>query len=120
MNPHPQYDCAIEEQHHRHKADAPSGTALTLAQDILSILDRKTTIAGDSLHLRAPLPEELSVGFIRSGEIPGKHTIIYTSENDTLSLQHTAHNRNGFALGAVIAAEWIHGKKGFYHFSDIF
>lgn len=120
MNPYPQYDCYIEEQHHRHKADAPSGTALTLANDILTNLDRKNTLVTDSLQSRAPKPEELSIGYIRSGEIIGKHKVSYTSDIDTISIEHFAHNRRGFALGAVIAAEWIQGKQGFYNFAEIF
>lgn len=120
MNPQSQYDCAIEEQHHRHKADAPSGTALSLAKDILQHLDRKSSIASDELRFRPPAEDELSVGYIRSGEIIGRHKVIYTSDNDTLTIEHNAHNRSGFAVGAVIAAEWIINRKGFINFADIF
>lgn len=119
MNPYPQYDCYIEEHHHRHKADAPSGTAHSLAQQVLSNLDRKTEVVTDALQGRPPKPEELSVGYIRSGEIIGRHKIAYTSEIDTLFIEHSAHNRRGFALGAVIAAEWLAGKSGWYEFSEI-
>lgn len=120
MNPHAQYDCAIEEQHHRFKADAPSGTALSLAQELLEELDRKTEIAHAALTNRPPQDHELSVGFIRSGNIIGTHRVIYTSETDTITLSHEAHSRSGFAVGAVIAAEFIAKQRGFFNFADIF
>lgn len=120
MDKQPQYDCFIEEQHHRFKADAPSGTAISLGEQILTHLDRKKKIADESLRSRAPQPEELSVAFSRSGGIIGKHVVHYTSEIDSVAISHTAHTRKGFALGAVIAAEWLIGKKGFYEFADIF
>ncbi len=120
MNDYPEYDCFIEEQHHRFKADAPSGTAVTLGQQIIEHLDRKQTIATDDLLHRAPKEGELSIGYIRSGEIKGRHKVSYTTEIDTISIEHQAHSRRGFALGAVVAAEWMKGKRGFYNFSDIF
>lgn len=120
MNQYPEYDCFVEEQHHRYKADAPSGTAVRLSKDIIQDLDRKAVVATDALLNRAPKPEELSVGYIRSGEIIGRHKVSYTSEIDEISIEHKAHNRRGFALGAVIAAEWLKGKKGFYSFSELF
>jgi len=120
MNRYPEYDCYVEEQHHRHKADAPSGTAVSLSQQILEGLDRKNEVATDALLNRAPKPTELSVGYIRSGEIIGRHKVSYTSEIDEITIEHKAHNRRGFALGAVIAAEWLQGKKGFYSFSKLF
>ncbi len=121
MNPHKQYDCFIEEQHHQFKADAPSGTALSLGEAIISELNRKNRLASEELRSRPPFPDELSIGYTRAGNIAGKHTITYTSETDTLTLQHLAHNREGFALGAVIAAEWIvENRKGFFNFAEIF
>lgn len=120
MNKYPTYDCFIEEQHHRYKADAPSGTAMSLGHQILENLDRKTNIATETLLNRAPQSEELSIGYIRSGEIRGRHKICYTSDIDTISLEHHAHNRRGFALGAIIAAEWMKGKKGFFNFTETF
>ena len=120
MNQYPEYDCFIEERHHRHKADGPSGTAHSLASQVLEELDRKTAITDASIRHRPPQPVELSVGFIRSGEIIGRHQVTYTSDIDEITLFHSAHNRRGFALGAVVAAEWMRGKKGFYEFSDIF
>jgi 4-hydroxy-tetrahydrodipicolinate reductase len=121
MNRFPSYDVALEDRHHRHKADSPSGTALLLAHDILRHLDRKTQLADMAeLRHRPPQPHELSLSAIRAGEIPGTHTILYTSPVDTITLRHTAHSRAGFALGAVLAAEWVCGKYGMHEFSEIF
>ena len=120
MNVYPQYDTFIEERHHRHKADAPSGTAMSLAKQVLEGLERKTRIATDALQSRPPAADELSVGYIRSGEIIGHHKVVYTSEIDSLTIEHHAHNRKGFALGAVVAAEWIIGKTGLYEFAEVF
>ncbi len=120
MNRFDDYDCFIEEQHHKNKADGPSGTALTLGEQLLANLERKNRIATSELSNRPPLPNELSVGFTRAGNIAGLHQVTYTSEIDDLQLIHRAHNRRGFALGAVLAAEWIKGKTGWFTFSDIF
>lgn len=121
MNPYPEYDPFIEEQHHRHKADAPSGTAVSLAQQVLDGLDRKNTISDESLRHRAPKEEELSVGYIRGGEIFGRHKVGYTSEIDTIQIIHQAHNRRGFAQGAVIGAEWlVKQPAGVYDFKSLF
>lgn len=120
MNSYPEYDVFVEEQHHRFKADAPSGTAFSLGQQILDSLDRKTEIADESLRSRAPKEEELSIGYIRSAMITGKHTVTYQSDIDRVSIVHEAYNRRGFALGAVIAAEWLAGKTGMYNFQELF
>lgn len=120
MNGQPEYDPFIEERHHRHKADGPSGTAHTLARDLVARLDRKARIGDEALRHRAPEPDELSVSFARGGDIKGTHRVVYTSEIDSLSIEHQAHSRRGFALGAVIGAEWLYGKQGFYEFADIF
>lgn len=121
MNPYPEYDPFIEEQHHRHKADAPSGTAISLAQQVLAGLDRKEVIADDELRHRAPKDEELSVGYARAGEIFGRHKVAYTSEIDTIQIIHQAHNRRGFALGAVVGAEWLVKQvAGVYDFKSLF
>ncbi|MEL6133724.1 MAG: 4-hydroxy-tetrahydrodipicolinate reductase [Bacteroidota bacterium] len=119
MNPYDAYDPFIEEQHHRYKADGPSGTAHTLARDLIAKLDRKEKVADASLRHRAPHASELSVGFTRAGEIIGKHEVTYTSSIDRVSITHEAYNRRGFALGAVVAAEWLNGKKGFFEFQDV-
>lgn len=120
MNSYPEYDVFVEEQHHRFKADAPSGTAFSLGQQILDSLDRKTDIADEALRSRAPKEEELSIGYIRSAGITGKHTVTYQSDIDRVSIVHEAYNRRGFALGAVIAAEWLAGKTGMYNFQELF
>ena len=120
MNKFPDYDVFIEERHHRHKADGPSGTAHSLASQVLDELDRKKSVTDEAVRNRPPKDEELSVGFVRSGEIIGRHQVTYTSDIDEITLFHSAHNRRGFALGAVIAAEWMNGKTGFYEFSEVF
>lgn len=120
MNPYPEYDAFIEEAHHRHKKDAPSGTAISLADQVLEGLDRKNKWVREELKDRPPLPEELSVAASRAGEIIGRHTVTFISEIDQLKISHEAFNRRGFALGSVIAAEWLSQKKGFYNFADIF
>lgn len=120
MNAHPGYDVYIEEAHHRHKKDAPSGTALSLAWQVVEGLDRKETLASSDLQHRPPRPEELSVAFTRAGEIIGDHSVTYISDIDKVTISHSAFNRRGFALGAVIAAEWMQGKRGFFEFSETF
>jgi 4-hydroxy-tetrahydrodipicolinate reductase len=100
---HSQYDIAAVEEHHNQKVDAPSGTALKLSKTILDASGKK-----------------IAFSTIRCGSIPGTHTIIFDSPADTLTLSHQARNREGFAEGAVIAAEWLLGKKGIYRFEDIF
>jgi len=122
MNPYGDYDVFIEERHHKNKADGPSGTAHVLAQQVLDYLDRKEKVAGpEALQNRPPTAEELSMGYVRSGDIKGTHTVSYVSDIDSLSITHEAYSRRGFALGAVIAAEWLYQKpNGFYDFADIF
>ena len=115
MNSHPEYDVMIEETHHIHKKDAPSGTAITLGNQIIKNLARKSGIAGE-------LSEEsnnLIVKSFRIDEVPGTHVVNYSSEIDELELRHVAKSRRGFAVGAVMAAEWITGKKGFFEMSDM-
>lgn len=128
MNQFPAYDVSLTETHHVHKLDAPSGTAITLAEGILAELDRKqkwtkgTLLAPDgtltgSAHCA---PDELCVNSIREGEVPGIHTIRYESEADSISITHDAKNRRGFALGAVLAAEYTATHEGFLGMSDLF
>lgn len=109
-----QYDIDIEEIHHTKKLDAPSGTAITLAEGIIKHTDKKNW-ALDVTNNQETLP----ITAKRIPEVTGTHTINYTSEIDTISINHTAHNREGFALGAVIAAEWLVGKKGVYTMKDV-
>lgn len=120
MNRYPEYDVLVEEKHHRFKKDAPSGTAKTLSAGIINGLDRKEKIVSSDLENRAPEENELSVSFSRAGRIVGEHSVVYTSPVDEITLSHRAFDRAGFALGAVIAAEWLPGRKGVYEFSDIF
>ena len=118
MNKIPEYDCMVHEYHHSGKADSPSGTAVMISSILLSELERKKEIVTDSLS-RKILPEELHVSSTRGGSIPGTHTILFDSEEDTIEITHRARNRNGFALGAVKAAEWMQGKTGFYSIDDM-
>lgn len=116
MNAYPAYDCFVEERHHRHKADAPSGTALELGRQLLRALDRKT---GLQLPGEAPQADAISMASTRAGEITGFHRISYVSEIDRIEIQHEAYTRKGFALGAVLAAEWLVGKSGIFTFQDV-
>jgi 4-hydroxy-tetrahydrodipicolinate reductase len=116
MNEFPQYEASLTEIHHIHKADAPSGTAITLAEGILDNIDRKKQwrLAGEGGQ-----PSDLSIQAIREGEVPGTHEIVYESGVDCIRIAHEAKSREGFALGAVIAAEFTAGKKGFLGMEDM-
>ena len=115
MNQFPDYDVRMEETHHIHKQDAPSGTAITLAEGIFENLDRKKTWALN----KANNTNELEIKAFREGEVPGIHSVIYQSEADSIRITHDAKNRKGFALGAVLAAEFTKGKKGFLGMEDM-
>ena len=117
VNSAPQYDIMLNEYHHKLKKDSPSGTALTTAEKIIDISRYKNKIVTETLD-RAINPDELHVGSVRGGSIPGTHTVTLDSDADTIEITHTARNRNGFALGAVLAAEWVADKKGFYRIED--
>jgi 4-hydroxy-tetrahydrodipicolinate reductase len=112
----PEYDVVIEETHHTHKLDAPSGTAITIAQGILAEISRKSKWA---LSNDVSSESDLSITSHRIDEVPGTHMVRYASEIDDIEIKHTAHNRSGFAIGAVVAAEWVKDKKGFYSMSDL-
>jgi 4-hydroxy-tetrahydrodipicolinate reductase len=114
MNKYPDYDVSMEEIHHIHKLDKPSGTAITLAKQVLDKVERKNKWSIDT-----KADDTLFIKDIREGEVPGTHIIKYHSDIDDIEIMHKAHNRKGFALGAVIAAEYLHGKKGIYTMSDI-
>ena len=118
MNDKTDYVASITEIHHTHKIDAPSGTAVTLAKDLISNHPTYSTwkLTGQSENMEK---SDLPISAIREENVPGTHLISYTSEIDTLTIEHQAHNRKGFALGAVIAAEFIHKKQGVYTMSDI-
>ncbi len=113
----PEYDIMAYELHHSKKKDSPSGTALRLGDKILSNMSRKKRIVTDKLDRRIG-EDELHIASVRGGAIPGIHTVLLDSPADTIELRHTARNRSGFALGAVLAAEWIVGKGGFFQVED--
>lgn len=118
MNSFGQYDPSITETHHIHKLDHPSGTAITTAEQILSILDRK---AGWTEPESGQTTESnLIISHVREGENPGRHVVRWDSEADTIELTHQAKSRAGFAAGAVMAAEWLSTHKGFHTMNDIF
>lgn len=114
ITPFKEYNVQIEEIHHTQKKDAPSGTAITLAEGIA----KESNYEGWTLSPKTE-PQKIKIEAKRIENVPGTHTINYTSEVDTLEITHTAHNRNGFALGAVVAAEWIIGKKGIFTMKDV-
>jgi len=115
---HPEYDVAISEVHHKGKTDSPSGTALTLGSIILQNLGRKSELATEAVH-GVIKPHQLHVTSTRLGAVTGKHAVLFDSEADTVELVHTAKSRAGFALGAIVAAEWLKGKKGTYTMRDV-
>lgn len=128
MNGFDQYDVKMEETHHIHKQDAPSGTAITLAEDIINNIDRKSewvkgvqyvadgTVTGTDKVAH----QQIAINSIRRGEVPGIHTITYNSEADEISITHSAHSRIGFAMGAVLAAEYTLNHAGLLTTSDLF
>lgn len=115
MNQFPSYDVSITETHHIHKLDAPSGTAITLAEGIMDNVERKKrwTLGKEEQ------PTDLPIHAIRQGEVPGIHEIVYDSDVDYISIKHEAKSREGLALGAVLAAEFTAGKKGFLGMEDM-
>jgi 4-hydroxy-tetrahydrodipicolinate reductase len=115
MNGQPQYDVQIEEIHHTQKLDAPSGTAITIANDILNEINRKM----QWVNHEASDVSDLQIISKRIDPAPGTHEVTYHSEIDTIKISHEAHSREGFALGALTAAEWIVGKKGFFTMQDV-
>lgn len=115
MNPHTAYNVAIEEIHHIHKKDAPSGTAITLAEQVIDTSDKKNKWIND--HTEDD--NQLSIISKRIDEVPGTHSVKYTSPIDDIEIIHTAHSRDGFAEGAVLAAEFIIGKKGIFSMKDV-
>ncbi len=115
MRKYPQYDVTVHEVHHIEKKDAPSGTAIVLANDIIDVIKRKKSWVNSV----ADKEEILSVRSYREKDVPGIHLINYESEFDGIEIKHTAHSRRGFALGAVQAAMWVKDKKGFYGMKDM-
>ena len=139
MNAYPQYDVTLEETHHIHKLDSPSGTAITIANAVTDNLDRKRSWketaaiwqhedgsvdvsrnAEVGTAFASHEADELEVVALRRGEVPGIHTVTYESDVDTITMTHSAKSRRGFALGAVVAAEWMKdGKKGVFTMGDM-
>jgi 4-hydroxy-tetrahydrodipicolinate reductase len=113
MNPQKSYQARIEETHHVHKKDVPSGTAITMAECMLAAMPDKKAWS------LTPGKDELPIVAHRIDEVPGTHDVFYTSAVDEIRLTHTAFNRKGFALGAVVAAEWLQGKKGVFTMQDV-
>jgi 4-hydroxy-tetrahydrodipicolinate reductase len=113
MSKFDQYKVTMEEIHHTQKLDAPSGTAITLAKDIIE------NSAYSSWTLENAKEDEVFIDAKRIENVPGTHTVVYNSTVDAIEIKHTAHNREGFALGAVIAAEWIVGKTGVFTMKDV-
>jgi 4-hydroxy-tetrahydrodipicolinate reductase len=126
MNNYPYYDVQVEEIHHTQKLDSPSGTAITIAEGIIGSLDSKKewvnvlSSEGDDPPSDNVKNDQLLIESFRIENVPGTHTVIYDSEVDMIEFKHTAHNRNGFALGAVLAAEWVQDKKGFFSVEEMF
>ncbi len=118
FNQYPEYDVALSEIHHRGKADSPSGTALALAGLVLKEMKRKTSLLTETSH-GAMKPDQLHVSSARVGNVTGKHAVTFDSDADTIELIHTAKNRHSFAVGALVAAEWLKGKKGVFTMKDV-
>lgn len=118
MNHMNDYDVALFEVHHRKKIDSPSGTACALSDAILQNVDRKTRVNSNCID-RAINNDELHVSSIRVGSVPGTHTVIFNSAQDTITLTHQAHDRSVWARGALEAAKWIQNRKGFFHINDM-
>jgi len=113
MQGFPEYKVEIEEIHHTQKLDAPSGTAITLAEGVIDNSEH------EQWHLDGEVQEGFPIKALRENDVPGTHTVSYHSEIDSIEITHTAHSRTGFALGAVVAAEWILGKKGVFGMRDV-
>ena len=114
MNNFPDYEVAMQEVHHVHKLDKPSGTAITTAEKIMANNSQK-----NKWSIENNTDKNLFIDVVRKDEVPGTHTVSYTSAVDEISITHKAYNRKGFALGAVLAAEFIQNKKGVYTMSDL-
>jgi len=115
MNNYSSYDIEVEETHHVHKVDAPSGTARKLADILLQAIGRKKNWKKET----AEKPEDLAVKSIREDEVPGIHRVMYHSDFDDIEIKHSAKSREGFALGAVMAGEFLQGKQGVFSMDDL-
>ena len=119
MDRFPEYDAFIQEIHHKNKLDSPSGTALTMGQLVLKNLSRKKELLNETSHGKIR-PEQLHISSTRSGSVVGTHVLAFDSNADSIELKHTAKDRSGFALGSLLAAEWIIHKKGIFTMDDVF
>ena len=115
MDANSQYDVEVEETHHTQKLDAPSGTAISIAEGIIDNMDRKDSWKNDAIVST----NELAIESIRTEDVPGTHIVKYESDIDVVEIKHEAKNRNGFAFGAVLAAEYINGKNGIFTMKDV-
>lgn len=115
MAPQSQYEIFTSEIHHTEKLDAPSGTAITVAEGIIENNSHKNKWVNNQI----PMKDEIGIWSSREGKVPGTHTIKYISDNDEIEIKHTAYTRMGFALGAMIAAEWLQDKVGVYNMKDL-
>ncbi len=119
MQPFPNYKASIHEVHHTHKLDAPSGTAIAIANSVAQANDALQP--WQLVEKGATMPRQgLPITYDRVGEVFGEHYLNFTAASDTIGVHHKANNRDGFAEGAVVAAEFLHNKKGFYNFSELF
>ena len=114
----PEYDVGGFESHHNKKLDSPSGTARTLVEGVLARMKRKDTAVWETLD-RRPQPGELHFPSLRVGSVPGTHSLFFDSPADTIEITHTARSREGFASGAIRAAQWLPGRTGFFTFDDM-
>ncbi len=115
MNERSEYDVEVDEVHHKEKKDAPSGTAVRIAKDLLGAIDRKT----EWVKEKTEDPSQLRVSSERKDDVKGTHTVRYASDIDDITIQHMARSRKGFALGAVLAAEWVRDRKGIFTMRDM-
>jgi 4-hydroxy-tetrahydrodipicolinate reductase len=114
MDQHPEYNVSLDETHHEEKLDSPSGTAISLANEIISNISGKTKWVNEGDLNK----EEVKINSYRIGQIPGTHAVNYESNIDAIDIKHTAKSRRGFAMGAVLASEWVQGKKGVFNMND--
>ena len=121
MRNYPSYHVSMTEIHHTEKKDAPSGTAITLAEGVLENLPHKRHwVSNEAGNEPAPVSEDaIEIESLREGTVPGTHTVRYDSDVDQIEITHVAHSRQGFALGAVVAAEWLVGREGLFGMDDL-
>jgi len=118
INKFDDYDAFVHEFHHSQKADSPSGTAVMIGKILTGNIERKNKVVTEELKRKIG-PDELHISSTRGGSVPGTHVVGFDSKADTIELKHTARGREGFAIGAVMAVEWVKGKKGFFDINDL-